>query len=92
MGIPLELPEGVHLAFQDSKMTQVDKGIFIPYDLSWGKRMDALKEFLITYYCASQEAFPHLFAEHIRMDEILRQHQNQCEIPLATLIDRRDKE
>lgn len=88
MGMAQELPSGIHLAFPNSKMTELDTGVFIPYDCMWGKRMDKLKEFLSTCYGANPEEFPRLFADHIHVEEILRQHQNQCEKPSVTLKDR----
>ena len=64
-----ELKSGFHIAVADSKMTPTGAGVFIPYDLEWGKRMKALRAFIAEYYDMTEEDFPAMFEDRLWLDE-----------------------
>lgn len=79
MGKAHELDRGFHISTSTSKVTPTQEGIYLPYDGYWGKRMQALKEFVSTYYDEPEKRFPYLFEAHTPLEEVVRQCRCQCE-------------
>ena len=59
------LEPGFHIALADSKITQMDDGIFISWDVLRNETAIELKDYLEKHFKITPDDFPYLYREHV---------------------------
>ena len=66
----IELSEGIFIDRNCTKIRNFDYGgIFIPFDIEWGKDLKELKAYLAKYYPDAKERFPTMFEDRLFADD-----------------------